>query len=446
MISGDTIAAISSSVAPAARIIVRVSGPGAIEFAQKFSHSDLPSAGGVFHIELSFADLSVPAWLYLFRAPHSYTGEDLVEFHIPGNTVLGKMLLDHLLRAGSRHADPGEFTARAYFNGRIDLTEAEGVAATIHAGNEQEMAAARQLMAGELSKRLAPILDLVAETLALVEVGIDFTDEDVSFLTPGQISQRIAQADGSLEKLLQESVRFETLAHEPRIVLVGRPNAGKSTLLNALAGRERAVVSPIAGTTRDALSAEVPLRRGMARLIDVAGIDEQPGSTESQVSSEQRRIEHLMCQHALREMEQADHVILVRDVTHKRPDPALPRTPDRIVMTKSDLSDESTIGQNGLLVVSAKTGAGLDALCKQLDVLAFGSSGSAATLALNARHILAIHNARAALGRAAIQAGALPEVLAMELREVLDALGQILGRVTPDDLLGRVFSQFCIGK
>ncbi len=427
-------------------MIVRVSGPSAIDFAKKLSHADLPRAGGACRIELSFADLSFSTWLYLFCAPHSYSGEDIVEFHIPGNPVLAKMLLDHLLRAGARHADPGEFTARAYFNGRIDLTEAEGVAATIHAGNEQELAAARQLMAGELSKRLAPILDLVAETLALVEIGIDFTDEDISFLTPEQVSQRIARTDAELEKLLQASARFETLAHEPRIVLVGRPNAGKSTLLNALAGRERAVVSPIAGTTRDALSAEVPLRRGMTRLIDVAGIDEQPRSTKNGASSEQDRIEHLMRQHALRQMEQADHVILVRDVTDNRPNPALPRTPDCTVITKSDLSDEPTIGQNGLLAVSAKTGAGLDALREQLDVLAFRNSGSAATLALNARHILAIHDACAALGRAAMQAGALPEVLAMELREVLDALGQILGRVTPDDLLGRVFSQFCIGK
>src|SRR5439155_22032569 len=165
---------------------------------------------------------------------------------------------------------------RAYFSGKIDLTEAEGVAATIGAHGEQELRAARQLMAGELSQRLRPTMESVAQTLALVDVGIDFSDEDISFVAGEEVDRRAGEIDAALHELVRCSARFEPLTHEPTIVLVGRPNAGKSTLLNALAGRDRAVVSPVAGTTRDVLSAEVRLCRGIIRLIDVAGVEESP--------------------------------------------------------------------------------------------------------------------------------------------------------------------------
>src|SRR5687768_16434231 len=229
MHSGDTIVAISSAVGPAARMIVRASGPESAQLAASLGVDPLPEASSASRTLLRFSALTVPAWLYVFRAPRSYTGEDLVEFHLLGNPLLARMLLDALVANGARPADPGEFTARAYFNGRIDLTEAEGVAATIAAGGEQELRAARQLLAGELARRLRPATDLIAETLALVEVGIDFSDEDVSFLSAVQVSQRAAHADDMLRELLDGSARFERLTHEPQVVLVGRPNAGKST-------------------------------------------------------------------------------------------------------------------------------------------------------------------------------------------------------------------------
>src|SRR5438270_5877279 len=162
MLSGDTIAATSSAIGPAARAVVRISGPGALPVAQSLSTlSEWDPQASL--ASLHFRNLTVPAWLYVFRAPRSYTGEDLIEFHVPGNVVLVKMLLDELLSRGARAAEPGEFTARAYFNGRIDLTEAEGVAATIAAHSQQELAAARQLLAGELARRLTPAMDLLAE-------------------------------------------------------------------------------------------------------------------------------------------------------------------------------------------------------------------------------------------------------------------------------------------
>src|SRR5215216_2080170 len=169
MISSDTIAAISSAVGAAARIIVRLSGPNAHSIAETITATRQKNGREPHSTKttLHLRDLQIPAWLYLFHSPHSYTTDDLVEFHIPGNPLLARMLLDELVKRGARPADPGEFTARAYFNGRLDLTEAEGVAATIAAGSEQELRAARQLLAGELARRLRPAIDLVAETLAL---------------------------------------------------------------------------------------------------------------------------------------------------------------------------------------------------------------------------------------------------------------------------------------
>lgn len=432
----DTIAAISSSVGPSARIIVRLSGPMSIDLAHRLHVPDGPG-GDAVRCEVFFRGIRLPSWVYLFRAPHSYSGEDLVEFHIPGNSILAKMLLEELLKLGARPAEAGEFTARAYFNGKMDLTVAEGVAIAVAAGNEQELSAARRLLSGELARRLVPIMDLLADTMALVEVGIDFSEEDVSFLSEPQIRQRIGDADEALDRLLAESTRFERLVHEPEVVLVGRPNAGKSTLLNTLAGHERAIVSPVAGTTRDVLWAEVALESGIIRVIDVAGIDQRASADE---------IEQQMQSQASRAIETADVLVLVRDITDSRPALSLPRAPQLVVRTKCDLPSGAGASP-GVVSVSALTGAGMEELRSTLNAVCFHESATGSSLALNVRHVRAIDDARDALSRAKGQLGrTAPEVIALELREALDALGQVLGRITPDEVLGRIFSGFCIGK
>jgi len=467
VISDDTFVAISSAVGPAARMIIRLSGGRAIELVASIAGIDAHWPPGARRLYLSFSGLSLPAWLYLFRAPHSYSGEDLVELHIPGNPLLAQMLIRDLIARGARPAEPGEFTARAYFNGRMGLEQAEGVAATIAAHNQQELRAARQLAAGELSRRLSPIMDQLAQTLALVEVGIDFTEEDVTFISGDELRARIDQVDAAIADLLANSARFERLSHEPQFALVGRPNAGKSTLLNALAGIERAVVTPVAGTTRDLLSAEVSLDRGIVRVIDAAGIDvDAPPSSDT---SPHATIARRMHEQALRAVESADFILLVHDSTDPRPPLRPPRRPDLVVHSKADLRAElapsSPDGEDrgeggGLplpsgedlmhaseLSLSAKTGLNLNRLRRRMSELAFGGASPAASaLALNSRHLSSLENARAALARARAAADSAAEIIALELREALDDLGQILGALTPDDVLARVFATFCIGK
>jgi tRNA modification GTPase len=432
MISDDTIVAISSAVGPAARMIVRLSGPAAWNIVSKFAPVSISATpGSVLRTSLLIDDLAFPATLYLFRSPRSATGEDVVEIHLPGNPLLARMLLDAAIIAGARSAGPGEFTSRAYFNGRLDLAAAEGVAAVISAQSERELDAARRLMSGELSRRLAPTMELLAETLALIEAGIDFAGEEITVLDEERTKERIGRIDQALSKLLAESERFENLSHEPRIVLVGRPNAGKSTLLNALAGIDRAIVSPHAGTTRDVLTASLMLRRGSVTIADAAGLQETEAADEI---AQQMRVA------SINAVQSADVVVLVRESGDVAAEITLPVTPSLRVASKIDLPGERW----GDLGVSALTGEGVGDLRDRLDMLAFGDASAGSTLALTVRHLKCVEEARAALHRADISSEA--ELIALELREALDQLGEILGSITPDDVLGRIFSKFCIGK
>ncbi|MGN6626016.1 MAG: tRNA modification GTPase, partial [Tepidisphaeraceae bacterium] len=365
---------------------------------------------------------------------------------IPGNVLLAQTVVDAVIARGARPAEPGEFTARAFLNGRLDLAAAEGVALAIHAQHADELQAARQLMAGELSRRLQPILQSVVDTLSLVEAGIDFAEEDISFISPDGLRERLGAILVELDDLTANTARFERLSHEPMFVLVGRPNAGKSTLLNALAGVERAVVSPIAGTTRDALSAHVHLPRGRVTLVDVAGLE-----PIRETDPVRRSIAEQMQRRAHDVFAQADFVIQVIDAGDAADPIALDRPADLVVRSKADLLPSGSAmfadaGAQNALVLSAKTGAGLAELKARMNDLAFTRSTAGAALALNARHVAAIEEAQRTLRAALAQPHPLAEMIAQDLRHALDAIGQVLGQVTPDDVLGKIFAGFCIGK
>lgn len=435
MHTGDTIVAISSAVGPAARMIVRLAGPTAFDLLKIFAPDATPAPASAQRLRLHFDGIVCPAWVYTFVAPHSYTADDLVELHVPGNPVLARMLVDTLIAFGTRPAEAGEFTARAFLNGRLDLAAAEGVALTIAATHEGELRAARQLMAGELSRRLAGPLASLTDALTLIESNIDFAEEDIAFIDGAEVRRRLGEVAAALDDLSAGAVPTERLAGEPSFVLVGLPNAGKSTLLNALAGHERAVVSPVAGTTRDALSAEVALPRGLVRVIDVAGLEAAGGDDISRQMQDRAR----------RAAEEADFVVEVRDGTNDSR-AWIPRPPDLTVVTKSDLMlDGPKQSEPKIVRVSALTADGLIDLRGSMDALAFVSDRGD-TLALTARHVDAVSRCRAALARAAALPESATEVVAEEVRQAVDALGEILGRVTPDDVLGRVFASFCVGK
>jgi tRNA modification GTPase len=434
MISPDTIVALSSAPGAAARAIVRLSGSSAVAIAGGIA-DDLPeNPGSSRKGRLKIGPFQIPGSLYFFRAPGSYTGEDLIEFHLPGNPLLCDRLIGRCVELGARLAEPGEFTARAYFNGKMDLTQAEGVAATITAMSERQLRAARQLLAGELARRITPIMDLLAETLALVEAGIDFVDEDITLISTDELAARISRAEMMLRELIDQSARFEPASNEPTVALIGRPNAGKSTLLNVLARFDRAIVSPIAGTTRDALSADAALPHGIVKIIDVAGLDESTASDEIQSQMQGR---------ARRAAQSADILISVVEIGDNRPPVDVGRAADIRVRSKIDLGGEIRAGE---LAVSAIASRGLDELRKTLDKIAFGDHGGPATLTLNGRHMQAIDATRAALELARAESSSGHEWIALHLREAIDQIGQIIGAVSPDELLGKIFSKFCIGK
>ena len=450
----STIVAVSSATGAGARMIVRVTGPESLKLASGICEA--PGEGAVVRRELRFDGLRVGGWVYRFVAPRSYTGQDLFEFHIPGNPILADGLVRSLVAAGARAAGPGEFTARALFTGKLDLSQAEGVAAVVSAQNRRQLRAARRLAGGELSRRLAPMTAALVHVLTLVEAGIDFADEGIVAISPADAHRELTALRGELRGLLESSERFDRIGGVPSIVLVGRPNAGKSTLLNALCGGQRAVVSSTAGTTRDVLSAQVLLNSGTVRLVDMAGIeagriDGGGGESAEDASGPAMiRIGRLMQKLAQQATAGAEVLVLVRDATDMREPIGLDRRPDVIVRTKTDLVGADVPGGDGTISVSAFAGWGLDRLRDRLDRAAFGEGATTAgdgALTLNARHRLAIESAGVALDRALVRvSGNESEWVAAELREALDELGSVTGIISPDDILGRIFSTFCIGK
>lgn len=447
----DTIAALASAPGPAARGIIRVSGPDTPAIiAGLFTAKDPPLATGPqFAASRIAGALHVPALsrpvavdLYLWRGRRSYTGQPLAELHTIGSPpIIGAILAD-LFTRGVRPAQPGEFTLRAFLAGRLDLTQAEAVLGVIDARDEGELKSALDQLAGGLSSRLVQLRGDLLDLLADLEAGLDFADEAIEFVSHATLIGRLGLARDAIDELLSQADRRMRSSGRPRVVLAGPPNAGKSTLFNALAGAPAALISSVAGTTRDYLVRETTLAGLAVELVDTAGEESATGGI-SQAAQELRSqqissADLVVVCHAA---DRADQSSPVSDgIWHER---AL------AVVTKSDLARGGPIAP-GELAVSARSGTGIGELMAAIaSRLSGGSTGEAGLLGVTAaRSHDSLNGARGALERAVgiARNESDQELLAIEIREALDELGRIAGDVYTDDILDRIFSRFCIGK
>ena len=449
----DTIVAVSSPPGRSPRGLIRVSGPGVQSVLEHVLDHAAANARELTPVRLRRPGL--PALLLRFTGPASYTGEDLAELQLPGSAALLDRVLHDMIAApaaSARLAEPGEFTFRAYTAGKLDLTQAEGIGATIAAVSDSQLAAAGLLRRGTLGKTAETLVDQLGSLLALVESGIDFTDqEDVTPISPDHLQLNLARVGETISRLLTRSRSWSALEALPRVVLVGPPSAGKSTLFNALLGRERSVIDAAPGTTRDALAEPLQLNDADGRpvevmLVDLAGLDE--------ALLDHALLPDQQAQHAAREViRQADLIVRISDKPGTMT--ALDTTTASIdVLSKADHPQSSDPQQ--LLPVSAHTGAGLDALRRTIVAALAGRSVSmqADLLALQPRHESALRQAAEqlrtthetlapALGSARLND---IELLADSMRNALDALASLGGRLTPDEVIGRVFATFCVGK
>jgi tRNA modification GTPase len=381
--------------------------------------------------------------LTIFRAPHSYTGEDTVEFTGHGGILATREVLARFIACGAVPAGPGEFTRRAFLNGKLDLTQAEGVMDLISAQTRLSLRAARGQLEGTLGRRTLEARDHLLETLAHLEAWIDFPEEDIDPQSAAQLASRIREVLAVIDSLLATADQGRVLREGVRTVIFGEPNVGKSSLLNRLLGFERAIVSELAGTTRDTIEETINLDGIPLRLVDTAGV---------RVAED--RIEAEGIQRTVRQIEAADLLLEIADASKPRPaDAVFPASGAKhlLVLNKCDLGEHPSWAGVKSVRLSCISGGGFDILSKTIrESLHFGDvDWGEHAIAINARHQASLATARSAL-QAALELLANPssdpELAAIDLREALDALGEIPGRVDTEDLLGVIFSRFCIGK
>jgi tRNA modification GTPase len=453
MIITDTIAAIATATGRSGVGIIRVSGPKARQLAERLTSIDLQPRHA-HYCDFVTADGQVldQGIALFFPGPNSFTGEDVLELQGHGGPVILDLLLREITRLGVRLARPGEFSERAFLNDKLDLAQAEAIADLIDATNEQAARNALQSLQGAFSKRIHDLVDALIHLRIYVEASIDFPEEEIDFLSDGKVANDLNDIIRKLDVVFKEARQGALVRDGMRVVIAGRPNAGKSSLLNALSGRESAIVTSIEGTTRDVLREHIHIDGMPLHIIDTAGLRESPDE-----------VEQIGIQRAWQEIQQADRVLLLVDSRQSQETDPQRIWPDFIsrlenpqkltlIRNKIDLTGD----QPGLFTrdgathinISAAEGSGIDALKEHLKaIMGFHQTGEGGFTARR-RHLDALERARIFLdsGKAQLQGYAAGELLAEDLRQAQNVLGEITGEFTPDDLLGKIFSSFCIGK
>jgi len=448
MLRDDTIAAIATPPGRGGVGIIRISGPAAAEIGKRLS-GVLPAPRravlarfGNIHGEALDEGL-----VLFFPGPHSFTGEDVIELHGHGGPVVLDLLLQSVLAAGARHAEAGEFSRRAYLNDKLDLTQAEAIADLIDSGSAAAARAALNSLRGEFSTRVHRLVEMLTDLRSYVEAAIDFPDEDVDFLSDKALERRCNELDLEFSDLRACARQGSLLREGMSVVIAGPPNAGKSSLLNALAGYEAAIVTEVPGTTRDLLREQIAIDGLPLHVIDTAGLRE----TRDRVEIEGIR-------RARAELERADRALILVDATADLErairtllDGLGTAIPVTIIVNKIDLLGAEPRIESGAVTrvyISALTGAGIDLLREHLKAcIGFEPAGNSA-LSARRRHLDALvrgeaHFREAVRQLADFRAG---ELMAEELRLAQQALAEITGEFGSEDLLGRIFSSFCIGK
>jgi len=445
--STPTIAAVATPPGVGAVCLLRLSGPTALAVADLATGGRAsgmaPRNSQYCRILDAAGEVLDDGLMVVFRSPNSYTGEDCVEFSGHGGMLVTREVLARLLACGAVAAGPGEFTQRAFLNGKLDLTQAEGVMDLISAQTRLAMRAARSQLEGTLGRRTTAARDAILGSLAHLEAWIDFPDEDIQPDTGASLRGGVNSVIATLDALLATADQGRVLRDGARTVIFGSPNVGKSSLLNRLLGFERAIVSDVPGTTRDTIEECISLHGIPLRLVDTAGLRHTAD-----------RLEAAGIQRTERQVETADLLLEVADASLPRPPVmALPVTAAThlLLLNKSDLGEHASWHGVAALRLSCANDSGFPELSLAIrDALHFNASewGDHA-IAINTRHQACLQTARHALLAAL---GLLenpstdPELAAIDLREALDALGEISGRLDTEDLLGEIFSRFCIGK
>ena len=440
---GETIAAISTAAGEAAIALIRLSGQDAIEVADKIFRgqrrpSDLASHTQHLGEIVENGTIIDRAMLAVHRAPASYTGEDVVEISCHGGSLVTARVLETCLHAGARPARPGEFTERSYLNGKIDLTQAEAVIDLIRAQTDLALRSATEQLSGRLGDEFRELRQRLIEIIANVEASMDFPEEGISPDETATIRDRLASLQNVIGKLIATANSGRILRDGLRVLIFGATNAGKSSLLNRMLGFDRAIVSEMHGTTRDAIEEQINLRGIILRLCDTAGLRVPENVVERQGIERTRRM-----------LETADLRLHIVDSSAPRPADFVTNADELLILNKSDLPAHDHWFRSDAIRISCNTGAGLTELADEIYRLIGGAKLMAESpLAINARHREQLCKTTEAIARAlaTIEAGATPEMFSIDLIEALRAVDGLFGGVDEEAVRDAIFSQFCIGK